>query len=114
MSISSPPVASRFLSALGSRDADAVIACFTEDASLTDEARTWHGPDEIRRWFATVATAFQYTMEVLAAESSQPAAGLKRHDVRVRLEGNFPGGVVDLTYAFFVRDGRIAELRMAP
>lgn len=69
---------------------------------------------EIRLWFNTVATAFDYTMEILAAESSPPAVGLERHNLRVRLQGNFPGGVADLTYDFSLRDGLIAELQMAP
>jgi hypothetical protein len=32
--------------------------------------------------------------------------------VRTHLEGNFPGGTVDLRYRFGLRDGRIAELRI--
>jgi hypothetical protein len=31
-----------------------------------------------------------------------------------RLEGTFPGGVADLQYRFVLRDGRIAELVIAP
>ena len=31
-----------------------------------------------------------------------------------RLEGDFPGGVVDLRYRFKISEGRIAELHIAP
>jgi hypothetical protein len=34
--------------------------------------------------------------------------------VHVHLEGNFPGGQVDLTDRFALRDGRIARLEIVP
>ena len=45
-------------------------------------------------------------------EAPEPEAvdGLERHDVYTHLEGNFPGGRVDLTDRFGLRDGRIASL----
>jgi hypothetical protein len=33
---------------------------------------------------------------------------------RNRLEGNFPGGVVDLTYRFTVHNDQIVHLEIAP
>jgi hypothetical protein len=38
--------------------------------------------------------------------------GAERHDVHVHLEGNFPGGQVDLTDRFALRGGRIARLEI--
>jgi len=40
--------------------------------------------------------------------------GLQRHDVYTHLEGNFPGGTVDLTNRFQLRNGRITRLEIAP
>jgi hypothetical protein len=40
--------------------------------------------------------------------------GSKRHDVYTHLEGNFPGGTVDLTHRFGLRDGHITRLEIAP
>ena len=40
--------------------------------------------------------------------------GVERHDVYIHLEGNFPGGKVDLTNRFALRDGRIARLEIVP
>ena len=90
------------------------MACFTSDARLTDEARSWHGAAEIRQWFDTVATAFDYTMEVLINPSRRSESGPDQRELSVRLSGNFPGGVVDLTYSFRLRDGVIAGLQIAP
>jgi hypothetical protein len=42
------------------------------------------------------------------------ADGAERHDVHVHLDGNFPGGQVDLTDRFALRGGRIASLEIVP
>jgi hypothetical protein len=40
--------------------------------------------------------------------------GVQRHDVHTHLEGNFPGGTVDLTFRFGLRDDGIATLQIVP
>ena len=109
-----PPVISEYLAASDRGDAEAVAGCFAEDAVVVDEGRQWRGTAAIRRWRATVATAYQYTVQVTGAEALGEADGAERHDVHVHLEGNFPGGQVDLTDRFALRDGRIASLEIVP
>src|ERR1700760_4789666 len=100
-----PPVISAYLAASDRGDAEAVVV---------DEGREWRGTAAIRRWRATVATAYQYTVQVTGAEAAGEADGAEHHHVHVHLEGNFPGGQVDLTDRFAVRDGRIARLEIVP
>jgi ketosteroid isomerase-like protein len=109
-----PAVISEYLAASDRQDLDAVVACFTEDAVVLDEDREWRGHAGIRQWRETVATAFEYTVEVRGATAREPVDDLERHDVRIYLEGNFPGGTVDLTQRFGLRDGRIASLQIVP
>src|ERR1700759_841949 len=109
-----PPVISEYLAASDRGDDEAVVRCFAEDAVVVDEGREWQGTAAIRRWRATVATAYQYTVQVTGAESLGEADGAERHDVHVHLEGNFPGGQVDLTDRFAVRGGQIASLEIVP
>src|SRR6201993_3255834 len=101
-----PPVISAYLAASDRGDA--------EDAVVVDEGREWRGTAAIRRWRATVATAYQYTVQVTGAEAAGEADGAEHHHVHVHLEGNFPGGEGDLTDRFAVRDGRIARLEIVP
>ena len=61
-----------------------------------------------------MANAFEYTVEVRGATALEPVDGVERHDVHIHLEGNFPGGTVDLTQRFGLRDGRIASLQIVP
>jgi len=109
-----PPVICAYLAASDRGDAEAVVRCFARDAVVADEGRQWRGTAAIRRWRATVATAFQYTVQVTGAEALSAADGAGRHDVHVHLEGNFPGGEVDLTDRFALAAGRIARLEIVP
>ena len=109
-----PPVISEYLAASDRGDAEAIVRCFAEDAVVVDEGREWRGTAAIRRWRATVATAYQYTVQVTGAEALGEADGAERHDVHIHLEGNFPGGEVDLTDRFALRAGRIARLEIVP
>ena len=109
-----PPVISEYLAASDRGDTEAIVRCFAEDAVVVDEGREWRGTAAVRRWRATVATAYQYTVQVTGAEALGQADGAERHDVHVHLEGNFPGGQVDLTDRFALRAGRIARLEIVP
>src|SRR6202035_71683 len=90
-----PPVISGYLAASDRGDAEAIVGCFAEDAVVVDEGQEWRGTAAIRRWRATVATTYQYTVQVTGAKALGEADGAERHDVYIRLEGNFPGGQVD-------------------
>jgi ketosteroid isomerase-like protein len=109
-----PPVISGYLAASDRGDAEAIVRCFAEDAVVVDEGQEWRGTAEIRRWRDTVATAYDYTVQVTGAKAVGEVDGVERHDVYLHLEGNFPGGEVDLTDRFALRDGRIARLEIVP
>ena len=109
-----PPVISEYLAASDRSGTEAIVRCFAEDAAVVDEGREWRGTAAIRRWRATVATAYTYTVQVTGAKTLDEADGAERHDAHVHLDGNFPGGQVDLTDRFALRGGRIARLEIVP
>lgn len=100
-----PPVVTAYLAAADAGDVPALLACFTAGATVHDEGRTYRGHDEIRGWREGAASAFSYTTTVTGSEAT-PAG----HLVRVRLEGDFPGGVADLAFRFTLRGGLVTEL----
>ena len=114
MTNSLPTIISEYLAASERRDVDAIVATFAEDAVVVDEDKEWSGHAGIRKWRETVATAYEYTVEVRGVAALGEVAGLERHDVYTHLEGNFPGGAVDLTMQFGLRGGRIATLQIVP
>ncbi|EWM18581.1 nuclear transport factor 2 family protein [Kutzneria sp. 744] len=110
-----PAVITRYLTAHHARDLDPALACYTDDAVVVDEGRTYRGHDEIRAWLSRSANEYKYTIELTGTERVDD-----RHYVAVHhLEGNFPGGVVDLRFRFTLTDfdsdgAHIAELVIEP
>lgn len=101
-----PDVITRYYAAATSGDLDALIDCFTADAHVRDEGHDHHGRAEIRAWREGVATRFTYTTEITGVEQT----GDDEYTVSTHLEGDFPGGVVDLEQRFTLADGLIADL----
>jgi len=114
MTVSLPSIISEYMTAADGGAVGAIVACFTEDGVVRDEDQEWRGRAAIRQWRESVATAYQYTVEVRGAAPILEVDGEQGHEVNVRLEGNFPGGIVDLVYRFGLRDGRIARLEIHP
>jgi hypothetical protein len=92
------------------RDIDAIVALFTDDASVVDEGETHRGTAEIRAWQHRAASRYTYTTEVLDTVARAP----DRYVVTGRLIGNFPGGSAELKWDFTVAGGRISRLVIAP
>lgn len=99
-------VIDRYLRLATGSDPAALAACFTEEATVTDDGRTYRGRPEIQAWREELSVAFAYTATVLRAE---PGDG-GRQRLSVLLEGDFPGGRVELTYTFRLRGDLIDEL----
>lgn len=110
MSETVPSIIETYLAAAQANDIDGMVATFTEGARVVDESRTHVGRDGIRKWREGVASAYQFTSEIRESTPDGPGRFL----VKAHLEGNFPGGVVDLAYRFTLSDGLIEELQIAP
>ena len=106
-----PAVVSNYLAA---SDRDAIVACFTEDAVVLDEDRHWRGAEAIRQWRESVATAYEYTVAMIGSQALSEVDGGQRYEVYTHLEGNFPGGQVDLTNRFTLRGDLIVGLEIVP
>jgi hypothetical protein len=109
-----PTIISDYLAAADRDDVEALVACFTEDAVVLDEGEERRGHTGVRQWREKVANVYEYTIELRGAAALGDVDGVDRHDVYTHLEGNFPGGTVDLTYQFGLRDEHIARLAIVP
>jgi ketosteroid isomerase-like protein len=105
MSRTLTPTIDAYIDASNARQADAVIACFTPDAVVVDEGRTYRSSDEIRRWFAETVAAYAFTLEVtdVAEQGSETV-------VTCRVTGTFEGSPIHLRYFFTLEGDRIAAL----
>ena len=84
-----------------------IAACFSEDAIVSDERRTYRGRAEIRQWREEVAKV-SFEEDVIAVEDS--GAHVK---VTCQLTGSFPGSPVELDNRFTLKDGKIARLSIS-
>jgi hypothetical protein len=90
-------------------DLDILMSVFAADAAVTDEGKTYRG-DEIRAWREHTATEYTYTVELVGTEQIDD----DHYVVTNHLEGDFPGGQVDLKYRFALSDNLITTLEIAP
>ena len=109
-----PAVISAYLAASERRDVDAIVACFSDDATVLDEGKQRRGLAEIRRWREDVDTTFEYTSTLTRWSAVGVTDGAQRYDVTLHVEGNFPGGEVDLVNSFTISDGHIVDLHIVP
>jgi ketosteroid isomerase-like protein len=101
-----PDIIGRYYHASASGDLDVLLSCFSQDAHVHDEDRDYDGLDAIRGWRESVATRFAYTTQITGVDE----VGDGTYVVHTHLEGDFPGGVVDLEQRFTLANGLITEL----
>jgi uncharacterized protein (TIGR02246 family) len=103
-----PDVITRYFAAQAARDFETLLTLFADDAVVIDEGRTRRGASEIRAWRENVASAYEYTTQLRGVTASPDG----KYVARVHLEGNFPGGTVDLRYRFTIDGDAIRELEI--
>lgn len=101
------PIADYF--AADKTDGAAVAKCFTADAVVIDEQRTYRGREAITRWKTEASSKYSYVSEPVAIDDQDGQVIVTAH-----LTGDFPGSPVDLRYAFRLTGSEIARLEIAP
>ncbi|MEU6699615.1 nuclear transport factor 2 family protein [Pseudonocardia sp. NPDC046786] len=104
-----PGTVKTFMAALDAQEFDRALATFTSDAVVTDDGRDYAGTDKIRTWLATAVTEYTYTATFTGASATDGGVDVGQH-----LEGDFPGGVVDLNYRFTLDGAAIRRLVIEP
>jgi len=104
-----PATITNYLTAHTARDLDTAMQSYADDAVVTDDGKTYRGRDEIRAWLGRAATEYSYTSELVAARRVDDTTYVATH----HLEGDFPGGTVDLDFTFTLDDDLIVRLVIA-
>lgn len=92
------------------RDAVTALAQFTVDAIIVDDGRTYEGAGGVETLLQKAGSEYSYTRTLISAEETTTDCWR----VTNHLEGNFPGGQVDLSYEFFLVNSLIESLAIAP
>jgi hypothetical protein len=98
-----------FLNAHAARDTDVALPLFVSDAVVVDQDETFRGTDEILGFLRKAGAEFSYTTELIGAQRIDDEHWIAKN----RLEGNFPGGIVNLDFRFAMDGDRISELVIA-
>lgn len=105
-----PATIRAYLAAHTAREADVAIRAFTPDAVVLDDGHAFRGTAEVLDFLENAGSEYTYTSTLVGGERVDDA-----HWVAViHIEGDFPGGVADLRYAFTLADDLISELVIAP
>lgn len=105
-----PATVRSYLAAHAAHDVDAALRAFTPGAVVVDDGTTYRGTEEIRAFLSRAGAEFTFTTTLVGAERADDDHWVAVH----HLEGDFPGGVVDLRYRFTMDGDLIAELVIAP
>lgn len=105
-----PQVVTTYLDARDAGAHAAAVATFTPEARVVDDGGTYDGTAAIAGWIEHSSRQFTYTTTRLHHRTTEDGAVV----VRVRLDGNFPGGTVELDHRFDLDGDRIRHLRIAP
>lgn len=107
MNETTPKPIAAYIAASNSHDMDALAACFSPDAVVTDEARQYQGRAAIREWCADADAKYNPQVEVLGLERQADAWLLTG-----KVSGSFPGSPVTLRFAFTLEGDSIRALEI--
>ena len=108
--IKAPKAIEAYQTAHDRRDIPTALAQFTDNATVVDDGTTYHGITGVESFLRTAASEYTFTRTPISAEEIAPDRWL----VTNHLEGDFPGGQVDLSYEFHLANGLITHLVIAP
>jgi hypothetical protein len=92
-------------------DRTAAIVAFAGGAHVTDDGHRHDGVTAVRAWLDRPAGDYTFTTTPLSAKSTSDSEAV----VACRVEGNFPGGLVDLDHRFTLDETRrISRLVIEP
>ena len=106
MTVTVPDVIVRYYELSARTDVDAFVSCFTDDAIVADQGRTYEGRAAIRAWREQQVAEFDYHAVPDAVEDEVGGNVV----VTAVVSGTFPGSPTRLRHRFTLRDGLIGAL----
>lgn len=88
-------------------DVEALASCFTPDATVQDEGRTFAGLKAIQAWRIEAKKRYDYTVELIESVECDG-----KTVVTGSVSGSFPGSPVNLSFVFGLAGDKIASLEV--
>lgn len=107
MPLNLPTPIATYFEAKNAHDIDAMLAVFSDQASVRDEGRDMVGHSAIRNWMEETSRKYRVTVQPTAID--QPEA---QSIVTAMVSGTFPGSPVQLRFRFALAGGTITHLEI--
>ena len=100
-----PQIITAYLTASNAHDVEAILACFSDSATVRDENETLHGKQAIKGWIVKTVSKYNFRFEPLEIHQDEDEA-----TVTIKVSGTFPGTPITLDFCFTTHDGKISSL----
>jgi ketosteroid isomerase-like protein len=105
MDLKLPHIIRDYVEASNAHDVEAILACFSEAATVRDENETLHGKAAIKAWVVKTIGKYDFHFEPLRIHEDDGEILLA-----VSVSGTFPGSPIALDYQFTIAEGKISSL----
>jgi hypothetical protein len=102
-----PTPIAKYFEAKNAHDIDAMIAVFSDRASVRDEGRDMVGHPAIRNWMEETSRKYRVTVAPTAIDQSDAQS-----IVTATVSGTFPGSPIQLSYRITVAGDKITHLEI--
>src|SRR5882724_2624329 len=102
-----PSIIADLLTAQEKYDSNAFSECFSNDAVVFDEGKTYRGKKEIRQWNEMTNAKYKTKYEPLEISNSEDEIILT-----AKISGTFDGSPARIEYHFTIKEGKIISLRI--
>jgi ketosteroid isomerase-like protein len=102
-----PQIIADLLTAQEKYDSIAFSECFSNDAVVFDEGKTYHGRDEIRQWNEMTNAKYKTKYQPLEMSNSGDELILT-----AKISGTFDGSPATIKYNFKLKEEKIISLRI--
>lgn len=107
MSIALPEPVAAYFTANNVHDIDAMLAPFSEAATVKDEGQDRRGRAAIRAWMDDTNRKYQATVDATDVADTDGTTV-----VTAQVSGTFPGSPVELRYVFTLAGSKISRLEI--
>ena len=102
-----PSIIADLLTAQEKYDSNAFSECFSYDAVVFDEGKTYRGKKEVRQWNEMTNTKYKTKYEPLEVTTKGDKITLK-----AKISGTFPGSPAIIKYHFETKNNKITSLQI--
>lgn len=102
-----PLIVGEYFQFADERETDRFIDCFASDATIRDEGGIHCGSKEIREWKQSVDKRYGCVHTVKGWQETEGGIA-----VNAEVRGSFPGSPIELTFHFFLSNGKIGLLEI--